>query len=92
MRPVPPPPPAGFLNRAEFGNAIRWGRFDASARRPAEEITFAEVKKLRITTELAIDWRNFYAAVARQTPRNPSAQGRIVLMQRIIELLGTSND
>jgi hypothetical protein len=84
--------PPGFHSPGAFGSAIGWGTFDETARRRASAITREEVVQLGITIELAHAWRDFYVNVVRETPRNPSARGRIEPMQRIIELLETVDE
>jgi len=76
------------ISRADFGKVVmRWGTFDASARSRIATLTRAELITNGVTLEMAREWRDFYAEVARQKPDNPSARGRVELMQRAVELL-----
>jgi RHS repeat-associated protein len=80
--------PAGISN-SEFGqNVMKWGRGDAQARERISTLTREELEKGGVTKEIAKSWRDFYQQVKASNPTNPSAQGRMELMQKAFELLG----
>ena len=80
--------PAGMSN-SEFGqNVMKWGRGDTEARARIGSLTREELEKGGVTKEIAQSWRDFYKGVKAANPGNPSAQGRMELMQRAYELLG----
>ena len=78
--------PSG-LNPAMFGQAIGWGTGHEAARKRMATITIEEIRATGITREVAVGWRRFYETEASRRPANPSAAGRIELMNRVIELL-----
>ncbi len=89
--PVPPKVPSAF-NRSQFGkDVMKWGTGDAVARARIGTLTLAELQNAGVTAEMARQWRDFYTEEARRTPTNPSARGRIELMQRALELLEENN-
>ena len=71
---------------------MKWGTGDAIARARIGTITLAELQNARVTSEMARQWRDFYAEEAQRTPTNPSARGRIELMQYALELLEETDD
>ena len=86
-RPVPGIP-AKFRNRRDFDeNGIKWGTHDADALRRADEITVEELQFMEMTVDLATDWANWYLDETELNPENPSARGRVVLMQKCAEML-----
>ena len=85
--PKAPDVPKG-LNVAEFGfKVMRWGTGDEAARERRGTLTRNELVDLDVTVQMAREWRDFYRNEIIRNPKNPSARGRIDLMQRAIELL-----
>ena len=66
---------------------MRWGTGDEAARERRETLTRNELVHLNVTVQMAREWRDFYRNEIIRNPKNPSARGRIELMQRAIELL-----
>lgn len=78
--------PKGMSSKA-FGEVMQWGRGSASARARMATLTADELRAAGITAEMAENWAAAYQAVVRLTPRNPSAAGRVDLMQLAARLL-----
>jgi hypothetical protein len=64
-----------------------WGTGDEEARARAGTITLAELESIDMTVEIAEIWLTFYREVKAANPDNPSAQGRMELMQHARDLL-----
>ena len=76
------------VTQSQFGREImKWGTGHAAARARIRTITTQELKRQGVTVEMAEAWRDFYRAVARENPNNPSAAGRVDLMEHVVELL-----
>ena len=83
-----PPLPSDAKNFSDFGNrVIQWGRRNDAARNRMMSITMEELRGSGMTSDLAVQWRDFYRNVARTTPNNPSATGRADLMDWIARML-----
>lgn len=80
------PVPEGCTSKSEFGRLVGWGSGDEEAIARARSITALEVEAIGMTTLIAAAWRDAYVRALDDYEANPSARGRIVLMQRIIEL------
>ena len=90
--PKAPEVPSG-LNVANFGsNVMRWGTGNAAARARIQTLTRGELVTKAVTTTMARAWRDFYISEVARNPKNPSARGRVELMQRAVELLEASHD
>lgn len=77
---------------ADFGQkAMRWGTGDVAARSRIASLTRAELRALGVTLEMAIAWRDFYRSEVARNPKNPSAKGRVELMQHVVALLETDD-
>jgi hypothetical protein len=81
--------PAG-MKLGDFGKFIGWGRRSAEARNRMATISRSEIDLIGLTLEQAQNWVVAYEAVARLTPQNPSAAGRLELMEHIVQLLKSS--
>jgi hypothetical protein len=81
------PLPAGIRTLREFGRMLGWGTGDAAARKRAAELTHSEVQAMELTVDIASAWREFYSRELERNPANPSAAGRIELMDRVLELI-----
>jgi hypothetical protein len=80
--------PAGMSN-SDFGkNVMKWGTGDQAARERISTLTREELEKAGVTKEMAKSWRDFYQQVKATNPSNPSALGRMELMQKAYEILG----
>lgn len=76
------------MTQRQFGISImRWGKGHIEACERVATLTKGELEKAGITRDIALQWRNFYLHVAECNPRNPSAAGRAVLMQKATQLL-----
>ena len=81
------------FTQTQFGEIlIRWGTGDAQARARIGTITRDELQNMRMTAELARQWRDFYRSEVQRVPSNPSARGRADLMQYVFELLEENDD
>jgi len=90
--PKPPKVPSG-LTTAGFGqNIMRWGTGHVSARARIATLSLAELRALGVTLEMAREWHDFYLSEVARNPRNPSARGRVELMQHAVKLLEQDND
>lgn len=78
--------PAG-MKLGEFGKLVGWGRRSAEARNRIMTISRADIDLIGLTLEQAQNWVAAYEAVVRLTPQNPSAAGRLELMQHVVRLL-----
>jgi len=77
------------MTNSVFGqDVMKWGTGDAAARARMGTLTRAELEGAGVTKDIAKSWRDFYQQVKASNPSNPSAQGRMELMQRALELLG----
>ena len=81
------PLPTGIRTLRQFGRMLGWGPGDAAARKRAAELTRSEVQAMELTMEIAGAWREFYRRELERNPGNPSAAGRIELMDRVLELI-----
>jgi hypothetical protein len=79
--------PARFKTLREFGKAIGWGKGDAAALRRAGNISRDELELIDVTIEIAQSWVDVYDDEYDFNDKNPSANGRLVLMRRCMELL-----
>jgi hypothetical protein len=82
-----PPLPAGMKNNSELGKLMDWGNNSAKARARIQTLTRQELQNGGMTREIAEAWRDFYKNEALRNPGNPSAPGRVDLMQRAVDLL-----
>ena len=90
--PKPPDVPSGH-NVAGFGATVmRWGTGDAAARARIQTLTRGELVAKGVTATMARAWRDFYLNEIARNPKNPSARGRVELMQRTLELLEARHD
>src|SRR5262249_49589294 len=81
--------PSGMTPK-QFGEQMQWGRGSASARQRIVTLTAEELRTAGISAEMASNWAIAYDAVARLTPKNPSAAGRADLMRHAARLLGAN--
>lgn len=82
-----PSTPKGMSNRSFNEQVMKWGTGSEAARQRASTITLKELEDGGVTVELAQQWRDWYSNILAQNPKNPSAAGRVDLMNRAIELL-----
>jgi hypothetical protein len=59
-----------------------WQTGDMAALERIRTLQHEELEALGLTAEMAARWRDFYSAIKRLFPRNPSAAGRAALMHR----------
>ena len=87
--PLPWVPPGYTLSKFG-GEVVKWGNSSEAARARMESLTEQDLESMRslgLTRARADEWRDFYTDVSRRNPQNPSAAGRVDLMQRIADLL-----
>ncbi len=72
----------------QFGEVMKWGGGNETARARIATLTADELRQAGITAEMAENWAAAYEAVVRFTPANPSAAGRADLMRYAARLLG----
>jgi hypothetical protein len=76
------------MTNATFGHTVmKWGTGDAAARSRINTITVDELKRYGVSTAIVESWINFYQDVVARNPVNPSARGRIDLLQHALRLL-----
>lgn len=85
-KPSLPPSPESVRTLREFGERMGWESGDFAAVARIKTLTRAELASLGVTPNLAAQWREFYCAVKRWFPGNPSAAGRAALMHRAWKL------
>ncbi len=90
--PKPPIVPGGRTVNAFGFDVMRWGTGDEAARERMVILTREYLVSKGVTAEMARAWRDFYINEVERSPRNPSARGRVELMQRALDLLEDSND
>ncbi len=60
---------------------------DAAAEARIQTLREQELRDEGITADIAEGWRLFFLGVIKETPSNPSAEGRALLMQHARTLL-----
>jgi len=81
-------PFVGRGNPAGFGELIRWGTGAEAAAARTSSITLQEVQASGITRGVAEYWLNFYSSAVLKGQGGATAQERIKLMQRVLQLIG----
>ena len=77
----------------EFGQRVmRWGTGNEVARARISTLTRQELERVGLTREMAEAWYDFYRHELARNPRNPSAAGRMELMQRAVEILSGGDE
>ena len=79
---------AGAGNPAGFGRLIGWGTGAEHATARTASITLQEIQTAGITRPVAQHWLNFYQNAVANGTGGATAPQRILLMQRVIQLLG----
>lgn len=79
--------PRGMTLRTFGRDVIKWGTGDAAARARIGSLAADELRQAGVTRRMAESWRDYYLAVARDDPGNPSARGRAELMNAAAKLL-----
>jgi Domain of unknown function (DUF4951) len=78
---------AGTGSAAGFGQAIGWGVGPQAALARAGTITLCELQKAGITLPVAYYWLQVYQNAVANGQGGETAPPRIILMQRVIEIL-----
>ena len=89
--PAPQVPPDSLFGRSfqEFGrDVIGWGTGAEGANARAQSITLQELQQGGVTAAQAQAARDFYAGVLARNRGNATADARVRLMDRILQLLG----
>ncbi len=85
---LPFPRPPGGLSLNQFGTEVmKWGTGDAAAKVRIATLTRAELEHAGVTRQYAEAVRDFYLNEVWRNTLNPSARGRVALMQRAVDLL-----
>lgn len=75
------------ITLSEFGSRVmQWGTGDAAAIARTRTVTFDWLVTHGVTLAMVEQWLRFYEQVYDENPRNPSAQGRQVLMRYCVGL------
>lgn len=86
--PLRPPLPSGAKSLKDFGERImRWGTHDDEARAVIGQVSRDDLLREGMTPALAEQWRDWYDEVKNLNPANPSAAGRVDLMDWVMRLL-----
>jgi hypothetical protein len=81
-------PFVGTGGNAGFGNLIGWGTGAEQAAARTASITIEEINAAGITRPVAQYWLKFYQSAVAAGRGAATAEARVALMQRILELLG----
>ena len=84
--PRPPIPEGMTLN--QFGQRLGWGNqlSPGASRDAARGLGTEHFRRLGVTIERAREWLAFYRDVARLTPNNPSAAGRVAFFEEALRM------
>lgn len=79
---------AGTGSNAGFGRLIGWGSGPEEAAARAASITLQEIEQAGITRAVAEYWLSFYTNAVANGQGGAAAPQRVILMQRVLQLLG----
>ncbi|MGI8549798.1 MAG: DUF4951 domain-containing protein [Dehalococcoidia bacterium] len=82
-RSLPGPLPRGMNNR-QFGQLIGWGTGDAEAEARVGSVEITALKTAGVTRAIIRAWAAGYRQELRRNPGNPSAGGRVALLDWLL--------
>lgn len=82
---LPGPLPEGMTAR-RFGELIGWGTGDAEARVRIGHVDVPRLRAAGMTSEMIVTWTEGYRKEKAYRPENPSAQGRVELLESLLPL------